>query len=157
MIRMEGAPLINEDDTMSIDHLDFEPDFGLELEMDGEFDIDAAFQEAIHGVASDKELEIEVKVQRMEHIVSTGTSELYRDFVDFRQMAAQMEVACMHDHSLNQAVGKSDTLTSFMYGNQSEDGHDHADDSREDDDEEIDPKTGKKKKKKRGWFGVFKD
>lgn len=149
-------------DPNSIDHLDFEPDFGFE-NMAGEFDINAAFQEAIQGVATDKELALEEKVRRMETIVTTGSSEVYRDFVDFRSMAAQMEMMCNHDHALNQSMQGSDTLSSFMDSHNSDDGHNHADGShdkhshKDNDEYETDPKTGKKtkKKKRRGWFGVY--
>jgi hypothetical protein len=135
------------------------PDFGMDFEPGSDFDINAAFQETLHGVATDNELAVEEKVRRMEVIVSEGTSEVYRDFVDFRQMAAQMEVMCMHDHSLNQATQGSETLSGFMDSHNSEDGHSHSDSSQDkhgkrDDEYETDPKTGKKKKKKQGWFGV---
>lgn len=135
------------------------PDFGMELDM-GEFDINAAFQEAITGVASDAELALEEKVRRMEVIVSEGTSEVYRNFVDFRQMAAQMQMMCTHDHALNKSMTGSDVLSSFMDSNL-DDGHGHGDSlhskhnhNKDDDDDEIDPKTGKKKKKKsyKGWL-----
>lgn len=138
------------------------PDFGMGLDM-GEFDINAAFQEAIQGVASDTELALEEKVRRMEVIVSEGTSEVYRDFVDFRQMAAQMEMMCNHDHALNQSMQGSETLSGFMDSHKADDGHNHGDtlhgkhNHKDDDEYEIDPKTGKKskKKKRRGWFGVY--
>jgi hypothetical protein len=127
------------------------PDFGMELGMD-DFDINAAFQAAIQGIASDTELALEEKVRRMEVIVSEGTSEVYRDFVDLRQMAAQMEMMCNHDHAFDQSLQDSDTLSSFMGSHKSDDGHNSGDKS--DDEYEISPKTGKKKKKKqyRGWL-----
>lgn len=139
------------------------PDFGMEFDL-GEFDINAAFQEAIQGVASDTELALEEKVRRMEYIVSEGTSEVYRDFVDFRAMAAQMEMMCNHDHAMNQSLQGSDTLSSFMDSHKADDGHGHGNNSQrkhnhsDDDEYEVDPKTGKKtkKKKRRGWFGVYK-
>jgi len=134
------------------------PDFGMELSIDG-FDINAAFQEAVHGVASDTELALEEKVRRMEAIVSEGTSEVYRDFVDFRHMASQMEMMCSDDHSLSESILESNTLTSFMDNHREDDGHGHdsglhGKHSHKDDEYEIDPKTGKKKKKKKyaGWL-----
>ena len=144
---------------------DEKPDFGMEaFGMSEDFDINAAFQEAIQGVASDAELALEEKVRRMEVIVSEGTSEVYRDFVDFRQVAAQMEMMCNHDHAFNQSIQGNDTLSGFMDTHKADDGHNHGDslhgkrNHKEDDDEyEVDPRTGKKtkKKKRRGWFGVY--
>lgn len=141
------------------------PDFGMEVfGMSEDFDINAAFQEAIQSVASDTELALEEKVRRMEVIVSEGTSEVYRDFVDFRQMAAQMEMMCSHDHAFNQSMQGNDTISSFMDNHKADDGHNHADslhgkhNNKKDDEEyEIDPKTGKKTKKKKrsGWFSML--
>lgn len=137
------------------------PDFGMEFEM-ADFDINAAFQEAIVGVASDQEIALDEKVRRMEVIVSEGTSEVYRDFVDFRQMAAQMEMMCNHDHALNQSMQGSETLSGFMDSHKADDGHNHGNEShskhnhKDDDEYEIDPKTGKKTKKKKrsGWLSL---
>jgi len=128
------------------------PDFGMELGVAG-FDINAAFQEAIAGVANDTELALDEKTRRMEVIVSEGTSELYSDFVDFRAMAAQMEMMCNHDHALNQSLQGSEILSGFMGGHNGEDGHNHKDNEEY----ETDPKTGKKtkKKKRHGWFGML--
>jgi hypothetical protein len=140
------------------------PDFGMEaFGMSEDFDLNAAFQEAIQGVANDIELALEDKVRRMEVIVSEGTSEVYRDFVDFRQMAAQMEMMCNHDHAFSQSVHANDTLSSFMDSHKAVDGHDHGDslhskhNHKDDDEYETDPKTGKKTKKKKrfGWFSVM--
>lgn len=142
------------------------PDFGMEaFGMSEDFDINAAFQEAIQGVVSDTELALEEKVRRMEVIVSEGTSEVYRDFVDFRQMAAQMEMMCNHDHALNQSMQGNDTLSSFMDSHKADDGHNHGEDlhgkhkHKEDDEYEIDPitgkKTNKKKKKPSGWLSIL--
>lgn len=132
-------------------------DFDMELDM-GEFDINAAFQEAIAGVASDTELALDEKVRRMEVIVSEGKSEVYRDFVDFRQMAAQMEMMCNHNHAFSQSIQGNETLSGFMDLYQFDDEHDHDDDDEdnEDDDEYvIDPKTGKKTKKRYNWFSLL--
>ena len=140
------------------------PDFGMEaFGISDDFDINAAFQEAIAGVASDTELAMEEKVRRMEVIVSEGASEVYRDFVDFREMVAQMEMMCSHDHAYNLSSQASETLSDFMDSHKADDGHSHGDNLdnkhnlKEDDDSEIDPKTGKKtKKKKRGsWFSIL--
>ena len=133
------------------------PDFGMEsFGMTEEFDINAAFQEAIVGVASDTELALEEKVRRMEVIVSEGTSEVYRDFVDFRQMAAQIEMMCNHDHILSQSMQSNDTLSNFMDSHNADDGHNH----KNDDEYEVDPKTGKKtkkkKKKRHGWSSTLR-
>ncbi len=125
------------------------PDFGMECAM-GEFDINAAFQEAVTGVVGDVELALEEKVRRMESIVSEGTSEVYRNFVDFRAMAAQMKMLCSHDHALSQSIQGSEMLSSFLDSYKADDGHNHTDDDKSIDDEyEIDPKTGKKTKKKK--------
>jgi hypothetical protein len=141
------------------------PDFGMEaFGMSEDFDINAAFQEAIQGVVGDAELALEEKVRRMEVIVREGTSEVYRDFVDFRQMASQMEIMCNHDHALNLSLQGNDTLSGFMDSYKADDGHNHSgglhskhNHKKNDDEYEIDPKTGKKTKKKklRGWFGVY--
>ena len=141
------------------------PDFGMEaFGMSEDFDINAAFQEAIAGVASDTELALEEKVRRMEVIVNEGTSEMYRDFVDFRQMAAQMEIMCSHDHTFSQSMRGNETLSGFVDSHKADDGHNHADslhrkhNHKEDNDEyEIDPKTGKKTKKMKrsGWFSIL--
>lgn len=140
------------------------PDFDIvAFGINENFDINAAFQEAIQGVASNTELALEEKVRRMEVIVSEGTSEAYRDFVDFRQMAAQMEMMCSHDHAFNQASQGSETLHGFMDSHKEDDGHNHGDNldnkhnHKKDDDYEIDPKTGKKTKKKKNnsWFSIL--
>ena len=123
----------------------------------GDFDINAAFQEAMFGVATDAELALDEKVRRMELIVDQGTSDLYREFIDFRQLAAQVELACSHDHALGQSLQASGLLAGLM-GAQ-EQGHDHgglpglgSHDGHEHDDET--PAAGKKKKKRRSWFGA---
>lgn len=135
------------------------PDFGMEaFGMTGDFDINAAFQEAIQGVAADTELVLEEKIRRMETIISEGTSDVYREFVDFRQMAAQVETMCNHDHAFAQSVSGSEGLSNFLGEHAPGDAHGHAESSHQhthDDDEyDIDPKTGKKTKKKRrhGWL-----
>jgi len=135
------------------------PDFGMEaFGMSENFDINAAFQEAIIGVASDNELALEEKVRRMEVIVSEGTSEVYRDFVDFRSMAAQMAMMCNHNHALNQSMQSSDTISSFIDSYMENDGHNHENSlpnqhgREDDDDEETDDKKKKKKKLKKGWL-----
>lgn len=136
------------------------PSFGFEFDASGGFDINAAFQEALFGVVTDAELALEEKVQRMETIVDEGTSEIYRDFIDFRAMAVQMEMMCSHDHALGLSLKGSDTLSRFMDSHNENDGHDHgegAHDHDDDDEYEIDARTGKKKKKKkRSWFGVYR-
>lgn len=142
--------------------LEQQPDFGMDiLNGNNDFDINAAFQEAIAGVANDSELALEEKVRRMEVIIGEGTSEVYRDFVDFRQMAAQMEMACNHDHSLNQSMQGSDMVSGFMNSHKADDGHNHNNaqtsySKNSGDDSEIDEKTGKKsKKKRRSWFSLL--
>lgn len=125
----------------------------------GEFDINAAFQEALYGVVSDEELALEEKVRRMEVIVQEGTSDIYRDFVDFRQMAAQMQMMCNHDHEMSQSMQGNDTLFGFMDRHTSYDGHNHSDETHNDhshkEEDDTDSKTGKKKKKRRGWFSIL--
>ncbi len=140
-------------------------DFGMEaFGMSDNFDINAAFQEAIQGVASDTELALEEKVRRMEVIVSEGTSEMYRSFVDFRQMAAIMRHICTAEEMLGQSIQGNETLSGFMDSHKADDGHNHGDSShgkhnhKEDDDEyETDPKTGKKTKKNKrsGWLSIL--
>lgn len=131
-------------------------EFDFELDLEG-FDINAAFQDAVHGVATDEELELDEKVRRMEVIVSEATSETFRSFVDFRQKAAQIEMYCNNDHALNESLQNSEIVSGFMDSHKNHDDHDHnnlsSGKNKNEDDEEIDPKTGKKKKKKkRGWF-----
>lgn len=100
-------------------------DFGMEFDIDG-FDINAAFQEAITDVASDAELALDEKVRRMEVIVSEGASDLYRDFVDFSAMAAQMAMMCAHDHAFGQLAQTSETLSGLMAAYTKDDGHHHS-------------------------------
>ncbi len=122
-----------------------------------EFDINAAFLEAISSVVSDSELALEEKVRRMEVIVSESVSPVYNDFVDFRQMAAQMEMICNHDHSLSQSMLGSEAISGFMDSHKADNKHSHGDElhsehNHDDDQYEIDPKTGKKIKKKKRTF-----
>lgn len=123
------------------------------LEID--FDINAAFQEAMFGVATDQELVLEEKVRRMEVIVTESSSQAYRDFVDFRSIAAQMEMFCNHDHALSQAAQNNVVLSSFTDGYKLDNEHSHGTryDKKTGKNNKIDPKTGKKKKK-RSWFYI---
>lgn len=140
-----------------------QPEFGMELFDKSGFDMNAAFQDAMHGVATDAELALDEKVRRMEVIVSEGTSEVYREFIDFQQMAMHMEMMCNHDDLFGQAAQSSDTLSSFMstYASDDHHDHDHNNSGHKEEagkkNEEIDPKTGKKKKKKRGWLELAFD
>lgn len=118
-------------------------DFGM-----AEFDLNAAFQGAMVDVVTDEELQLDEKIRRMETIITEGTSEIYREFVDFRAMASQMQMMCNHDHALNNAMQGNEKLNGFMSEHSADDGHGHTHDKKTDDDE-IDPITGKKKKKKR--------
>lgn len=130
-----------------------------ELELGFEFDVNAAFLEAIEGVATSEVLELDEKVARMEHLINEGSSELFRDFVDFRMMASQIEAFCSHDHALNQSLQSSGLLSNFRSNHGPEDSHNHLEhslDTRKDNDSETGPKTDKKKKKKRkSWFGFY--
>lgn len=128
MNNFELSPPLNE-----------EFDFGLNFD----FDISAAFEGATHDVASDTELALDEKVRRMEVIVTEASSETYREYVDFRRMAADIEMFCQHNHELSQAAGQSETLTGFFDQFGSDHDHDHHDG------DEVDPATGKKKKKKK--------
>jgi|GEM_PF-2868235 len=141
------------------------PDFKLEIfGVNEDFDINAAFQEAVRGVASDTELALEEKVRRMEVIINEGTSEVYRDYVDFRQMAAQIAMACSHDHVFSQSMKGNETLSGFLDSHKDDDVHNqrnnlHGNHNHREKDEEydIDPITGKKTKKKKrtGWFSIL--
>jgi hypothetical protein len=100
---------------------------------------------------------LEEKVRRMEGIVSEGNSDIYREFVDFRQMAAQIEMMCSHDHELNQSLRDSDTLTTFMDSHK-DDNHDQYNSPRgktqkKETGKEADTKN--KRKKKQSWFGLL--
>ena len=140
------------------------PDFGMEaFGVSEDFDINAAFQEAIQGIASDSELALEEKVRSMGTIISEGTNEVYRDFVDFRAMAARLEMMCNHDHALNLSIQGNETLSGFRDSHKDDSGHSHSEsshsnkDHKDDDEYEVDPITGKKtkKKKRRGRFGFL--
>jgi hypothetical protein len=128
--------------------------FGMELE----FDLNAAFQGAISGIASDDELALDEKVRRMEAIINEGNSDTYRDFVDFRQIASQMQMICSHDHALGQMMNSNDSLSSVLGKHDDNDGHNHSShkhDDEEDDDDDSDKKKKSKSLKKRGWFSYF--
>jgi hypothetical protein len=134
-----------------------EVDFGME-----DFDINEMFQSALSGVTTDEELALDEKVRRMEVIVSEGTSDVYREFVDFRQMVSQMEMMCAHDHMFDQSVRGSDVLGSLLDTFAEDDGHGHNSihsHSHGEDDDAASTKKGKKKTKKKkkelGAFGVF--
>ena len=128
--------------------------FGMELE----FDLNAAFQGAISGVASDAELALDEKVRRMEVIINEGNSDTYRDFVDFRQIASQMQMICSHDHALGQMMNANDSLSSILGKHDDNDGHNHSShshDEDEDDDDDSDKKKKSKSSKRRGWLSFF--
>ena len=128
--------------------------FGMELD----FDLNAAFQGAISGIASDEELALDEKIRRMESIINEGNSETYRDFVDFRQIASQMQMICSHDHALGQMMKSNDSLSSILGKHDDNDGHNHSSHSHDEDDDEDDDSDKKKKSKslkKRGWFSYF--
>ena len=128
--------------------------FGMELD----FDLNAAFQGAISGVASDAELALDEKVRRMEVIINEGNSDTYRDFVDFRQIASQMQMICSHDHALGQMMNSNDSLSSILGKHDDNDGHNHSShshDEDDDDDDDSDKKKKSKSSKRRGWFSYF--
>ena len=97
---------------------------GLEFDFGMDFDINVAFQDAMQEVATSTELALEEKVRRMEVIVTEGSSEVYRDFVDFRQLAAQMELMCAHDHALSEQLEVNEPLSAFRKTHK-EDGRSH--------------------------------
>lgn len=119
-----------------------------------DFDINEAFQLALHDVVNDKALALDEKVRRMEVIVSEGTSNLYREFVDFRILASQIEIYCNHEHDLYQMSVENELLANLLSSHSSEYGHGHhgEDGPSEDDDEDEVDKKNKKAKKRRGWF-----
>ena len=117
----------------------------------GNVDINAAFQEAMFGVASDEELELNEKVRRMEVIVSESNSELYRDFVDFRSLAAQIEFFCNHDHELNEASQSNENLKSFLDKNR-----EHDDETSHDESLLAKSEKDKKEKKNQRFFSFFR-
>ncbi len=128
--------------------------FGMELD----FDLNAAFQGAISGVASDAELALDEKVRRMEVIINEGNSDTYRDFVDFRQIASQMQMICSHDHALGQMMNANDSLSSILGKHDDNDGHNHSShshDEDDDDDDDSDKKKKSKSSKRRGWLSYF--
>lgn len=105
-------------------------DFGME-----NFDIDAAFQGAIVDLATDAELLLDEKVLRIERVIEDANSDFYQGFVDLRNMAAQIEIFCNHDHTLQNALESSESVSSFL--------NDHIQTSGE-----HEPKTGEKRTKK---------
>jgi hypothetical protein len=129
----------------------------VEFEFAG-FDADEAFQGALLDVMSDEALALNEKVRRTEFILEEASSPAYRDFVDFRSMAAQIEDCSQHNHSLNQALRANESVSSFM------DAHDHRDESTSHNhsssnksENNKDEKNKKKKKKFRGWFRLSQD
>lgn len=131
-----------------------------------DFDFNAAFQEALYGVMSDKELALEEKVKRMEFIVTEGTSLIYREFIDFRAMAAQIQMMCNHDHAMKDFLSNSDVLTGLLSDSQDnsfnkDHNHDHdhkklnTEEIDEEDDEDEDGMLKTKKKKRTNWLDFF--
>ena len=129
--------------------------FGMEFD----FDLNAAFQGAISGVASDADLALDEKVRRMEVIINEGNSDTYRDFVDFRQIASQMQMICSHDHALGQMMNANDSLSSILGKHDDNDGHNHSShthhEEEDDDDDDSDKKKKSKSSKRRGWLSFF--
>lgn len=137
-------------------------DFGL---LEEEFDINAAFQGAMCDVLTDEELALEEKVRRMEVIVSEGTSDVYRGFVDFQAQVAQMHMICGEDHALRQAVMGSEMLSGFMEQHGPNDGHGHPNDAKphgkkedsdDEDEDEDEDESGANKGKKPLFFLLVK-
>lgn len=116
--------------------------------LDG-FDINAAFQGALYDIASDAELELTEKVRRMETVIQQGISAVYRDFIDFRAMATQIELACSHDHMLPETALGGTMIDGFLNIYASNDGHEHHDHDLDDDsdDEETVKKPDRKAKR----------
>lgn len=111
----------------------------------GDFDFNAAFNDAIAGVITDEELELAAKITHIELIISQGTSPEYKEFLDFRFMAQSLALQCAHDHALQYALEQNESISSFMREHNS-DGHDH-DHHEHGSDEELDTDKSKKKKK----------
>jgi len=126
--------------------------FSSEL-MDG-IDMNQAFHEAAYGVMTDEELALDEKVSRMEAIVQEASSEFYREFVDLRSMAAQIEMFCNHDHSMQEIFSQSESIGVFM-DRHTDHGHDHTHEGPGRKAEEEKNKKAKKKNKKikklSGW------
>lgn len=115
--------------------------------LDG-MDINQAFHEAAHGVITDQEIALNEKVARVENILEEASSDFYREFVDLRSMAAQIEMFCNQDHGLENALSASETVSNFMKDtlekNNSNPGI-----------QEKDTKKDKKKKRRLGWMAIF--
>lgn len=151
-----------------INNQNIEPyDINMGFECD-DFDFNAAFQEALYGVMSDKELALEEKVKRMEFIVTEGTSHIYKEFIDFRAMAAQIQMVCNHDHAMKDFLSNSDVLSGLVNGGNEKSfdkdhKHDHDHDSKkidtddidEEDDDDEDDESKTKKKKKTNWLAFL--
>lgn len=78
------------------------------------FDVQAAFTEAIDGVASDEALALEEKVARVSNIIQQADSEEFKEFVDMCELAAQIEFICDHDHSLGDLFAEDETVGSLL-------------------------------------------
>ena len=130
----------------------------LELEKRPEASVE---ENAIFGMEfdfdSDADLALDEKVRRMEVIINEGNSDTYRDFVDFRQIASQMQMICSHDHALGQMMNANDSLSSILGKHDDNDGHNHTSHSHDEDDDDDDNNKKKKSKssKRRGWFSYF--
>lgn len=113
------------------------------FELDG-FDLDEAFQGAMSDVANDFEASLDDKIRRMENIVTEGSSEIYRDFVDFRVLASQIQMMCGHNHEMNASIQTNEVLSGFMAEHVSPHDHNPA---------EVKMKDDKKKRKRKhsGW------
>lgn len=135
--------------------------FALELD----FDINAAFQDATEGILTDEVLSLEEKIDKVASLITNASSETYQSFVDFRNIAAQIEMFCNHDHQFNESVAQDTTVSSFL-SSFKDHGHDHgnetADHSAHGKKEREKTKESKKKKKKKeaqkkrkSWFGFY--
>lgn len=124
------------------------------------FDIASAFKGAVDDIAKNKQLELDEQVRRIENMLMEGSSDQYRDFVDFRTLASQIRMACNHNHALMQMMQGSERISDFMGNHGVDVGHGHNDGhfsklGQGNSGEFVDPITRKKAKRKQrhgGWL-----
>ncbi len=129
--------------------------------LDISFDINAAFQEAAASVLSDEAIALEERVSRVQTILSEAKSEVYEAFVDFRMLAAQVEMFCNHDHAFRESFSQNsiEDASFYRFDSHKDHRHDHVVESRKTqkrkEKEESKKKKDSKKKKCKSWFGFY--
>lgn len=128
--------------------------------LDISFDINTAFQEAAASVLSDEAIALEERVSRIQTILTEAKSDTYEAFVDFRMLAAQVEMFCSHDHAFRESFSQNSPESTSLYRHDPHEDHhhshklDHTKAKHEEDKGESKKKKDKKKKRK-SWFGFY--